>query len=104
MIRGTTPTLLYNLPFTADLIKSAEITIQYIDDLKKVLILKKLEDCTLGENTISARLTQEETLQLPAPSFVYVQLRVVLKPDDTILATEPQVVTVKNLLAEDVIE
>ncbi len=103
MIRGTTPTLLYNLPFSASLIKSAEITIQYIDDLKKVLILKTLDDCEVGETTISTMLTQEETLQMPAPSFVYVQLRVVLQ-DDAILATEPQAVPVKILLAEDVIE
>lgn len=104
MIRGTTPTLLYKLPFSADLIKSAEITILYVDGLKKVLIVKTLEDCVLGETTISARLTQEETLQLPAPAYVHIQLRVVLKTDDVVLATEPHVVTVKKLLAEDVIE
>ena len=103
MIRGTTPTLLYNLPFTASLIKSAEITIKYVDNLKKVLILKTLEDCILGENTISTKLTQEETLQFPAPASVLVQLRVVTTEDD-ILATEPEAVTVKKLLAEDVIE
>ena len=103
MIRGTTPTLLFNLPFSAALIKSAEITIQYIDELKKVLILKTLDDCKLGESSISTMLTQEETLQFPAPATVLIQLRVVTT-DDTILATEPQSVTVKKLLAEDVIE
>ena len=36
MIQGTTPTLLFNLPFSASIIKSAEITIKYIDDFKKV--------------------------------------------------------------------
>lgn len=103
MIRGTTPTLLFKLPFSADLIKSAEITIQYIDDLKKVLILKTLEDCKLGETSISTMLIQEETIKFPAPSKVLIQLRVVTT-DDVILATEPQSVTVKQLLAEDVIE
>ena len=103
MIRGTTPTLLFNLPFSASAIRSAEITIQYVDDLKKILVKKTLEDCELGETTIATRLTPEETLQFPAPAIVQVQLRVVLT-DDTILATEPQAVTVKKLLAEDVIE
>lgn len=102
MIQGTTPTLLFNLPFSASLIKSAEITIEYVDDLKKVLIKKELCDCELGETTIGTRLTQEETLQLPAPAMVLVQLRV-LTTEDVALATTPYTVSVKRLLAEDVI-
>ena len=102
MIRGTTPTLLFKLPFKASLIKSAEITIKYIDELKKVLITKTLEDCELGEKSIATRLTQEETLQFPAPAITNVQLRI-MTTDDIVLATEPHVVTVKKLLAEDVI-
>lgn len=103
MIRGTTPTLLYDLPFSASLIKSAEITIEYSDNLKKILITKTLEDCELGEASISTRLTQEETLQLPAPATVLVQLRV-LTNDDIALATESMGIEVKKLLAGDVIE
>ena len=103
MIRGTTPTLLYNLPFSTSLIKSAEITIQYGCETNKELIIKKLEDCELGETSIGARLTQEETLLLPAPSYAHIQLRIVTT-DDIVLATEPEAVTVKKLLAEDVIE
>lgn len=103
MIRGTTPTLLYNLPFSASIIKSAEITIEYVDNLKKVLITKTLADCDLGEKSISTKLTQEETLQFPASATVQVQLRV-LTNDNTALATKPQSVEVKKLLAEGVIE
>lgn len=103
MIRGTTPTLLFNLPFSASIIKSAEITIQYVDGLKKVLIKKLLEDCELGERSIGTRLSQEETLQFPAPATTLVQLRV-LTTDDIALATEPYKVTVKKLLADEVIE
>lgn len=103
MIRGTTPTLLYNLPFLASIIKSAEITIEYVDNFKKVLMTKTLEDCELGEKSISTTLTQEETLQLPASATVLVQLRV-LTTDNKALATEPEAVKVKKLLAEGVIE
>ena len=103
MIRGTTPTLLFNLPFSASIIKSAEITIKYIDDFKKVLITKYLEDCELGETSIGARLTQEETLQFPAPAMVQVQLRI-LTTDGTALATDIYKVSVKKLLADEVIE
>lgn len=103
MIRGTTPTLLFKLPFETTLIKSAEITIEYVDGLKKMLIKKTLEDCELGEKRIGTRLTQEETLQIPAPATVFVQLRI-KTDDDIVLATVPYSVTVKKLLAEDVIE
>lgn len=103
MIQGTTPLLHYNLNFPSSLIKSAEITLQYNDSYKNVLIVKHLEDCELGEKSISARLTQEETLQLPAPARARVQLRIVTT-DDVILATEPHNVSVKELLNKDVIE
>ena len=103
MIQGTTPTLHFNLPFQASLIKSAEITLQYTDSYKNVMIVKTLNDCELGENSIATRLTQEETLKLPAPATAKVQLRI-LTNDDVALATEPLKVSVKKLLKKDVIE
>lgn len=103
MIKGTTPTITYNLPFESSLIKSAEIVVMYVDANKEVLIVRNLVDCTLGKTSISTKLTQEETLKLPAPSSAEVQLRIVTT-DDTILATVPEKVTVKRLLKEDVIE
>ena len=103
MIKGTTPTIKYNLPFESSLIKSAEIVVMYVDANKEVLIVRNLEKCTLDDKSIQTVLTQEETLALPAPSTVEVQLRIVTK-DDTILATVPEKVTVKRLLKEDVIE
>ena len=102
MIKGTTPTIKYNLPFSSSLIKSAEIVVMYVDANKEVLIVRNLESCTIGDKSIEMKLTQEETLKLPAPSTVEVQLRIVTK-DDTILATVPEKVTVKRLLKEDVI-
>lgn len=105
MIQGTTPVLHYNLSFSSSLIKEAEITLQYTDAMKSVLIVKTLKDgdCELGETSISTRLTQEETLKLPAPATARVQLRVVTT-DNTILATEPYSILVKELLKKDVIE
>ena len=103
MIKGTTPTLHYNLPFETSVIKSAEIVVEYVDANKSVKIIKTLDDCVLGDKCISTALTQEETLQLPAPSTVKVQLRI-LTVDELALATEIQKVSVKKLLREDVIE
>ena len=102
MIKGTTPTLHYNLPFDTDVVKSVEIVVEYVDANKRVQIVKTKEDCVLGENSISTVLSQEETLQLPAPSTVDIQLRI-LTVDETALATEVQRVSVKRLLKESVI-
>ena len=105
MIQGTTPTLHFNLPFQASVIKEAEITLQYTDAMKNVLIVKTLKngECELGETSIATRLTQEETLQLPAPATARVQLRI-LTNDDVALATEYYKISVKKLLKKDVIE
>ena len=103
MIQGTTPTLHFNIPIEASAIKSAEIVVEYVDSNKRILIEKTTDDCVIGENCISTSLTQEETLQLPAPSFVHIQLRV-LTTDEIALATDVFKVSVKRLLKEDVIE
>ena len=103
MIRGTTPTLHYNLPFDTSVIQSAEIVVEYVDANKSVNIIKKLEECNVGENYIEAVLTQEETLAIPAPSIVNIQLRI-LTTDGTALATEITKASVKRLLNEDVIQ
>lgn len=103
MIRGTTPTLHFNLPFSASLIKAAEILLKYTDSNKTVLIEKTLEDCAIGKTSIETVLTQEETLQLPAPATASVQLRV-LTIDNIALATEIYHISVKKLLKEGVIE
>ena len=102
MIKGTTPRLHFNLPIDTALIKAAEIVLQYVDNAKTATIERVLEDCEVGERSISAVLTQEETLALPAPATAKVQLRVLLI-DDTSLATLPFEVKVKELLKESVI-
>ncbi len=105
MIQGTTPILHYDLPFSSSVIKEAEITLRYTDAMKNVLIVKTLKngDCKLGETSIETRLTQEETLALPAPATAKIQLRILTNDGDA-LATEPYKVSVKKLLKKDVIE
>ena len=106
MIRGTTPTLAFNLPFQASIIKAAQILISYVDNLKEVVIEKTLDDCELGDTTISTELTQEETLAFPAPITAEVQLRCTIVQDDkeATLATEVYKVKVKKLLKDGVLE
>ena len=99
MIRGTTPTLTFNLPFETSLLKSAYITVKS----QNVEIEKTIDDCELTENSIATTLSQEETLQLPKDYRVKVQLRVLTK-DGKALATDVYIVELKTILKEGVIE
>lgn len=103
MIKGTTPTLHFNLPIATSIIKAAEIVLQYVDNAKTVTIERTLDECIVGEKSIAAVLTQEETLALPAPAIAKVQLRV-LTGDNLSFATVPHEITIKELLKESVIE
>jgi hypothetical protein len=103
MIKGTTPTLQFNLPIETSTLKAAEVMVRYVDNNKEVTITRTLDECEVAEKTLTARLTQEETLLIPAPSIVEVQLRV-LTVDDIALASAIFTTTVKRLLKEGVIE
>jgi hypothetical protein len=103
MIKGTTPTLQFNLPFGTESIKSAEVVIEYTVANLKYFITKTVRDCQIAEKSLSVTLTQEETLRLPAPSQVNIQLRV-LTNNDVALATAIYRVTVDRLLKEDVLK
>lgn len=103
MIKGTTPTLQFNLPIDTSTLKAAEVMVRYVDNNKEVTIIKTLDECDATENTITAMLTQEETLKIPAPSIVEVQLRV-LTVENVALASDIFTTTVKRLLKEGVIE
>lgn len=102
MIKGTTPKLQFKLPIDTSTIIAAEVMLQYVDNHKEITIVKKLDECEVGANTITATLTQEETLALPAPATALVQLRVMTN-DGTVLATDVQKVFIKTLLKEGVI-
>lgn len=98
MIRGTTPTISYTLAFDTSLIEAAYITIRS----KDVEVEKSIKDCVLSENTISATLTQEETLKLPPSQIATVQLRVRTKAGDA-SATPKLQIKVEDILKEGVI-
>lgn len=73
MIRGTTPTLVFTLPFAVDNLAAAWITIA---QNKNIIIDKALGDCVCDGNTLSVALSQSETLQLTNGVFCEVQIRV----------------------------
>ena len=87
MIQGTTPTNRFNLPF--DVSEVAALRIAYSQ--KGAVIFTKTEaDCTLEGNTVTLRLTQEETFKFEGEEVVQIRLRVKQK-DGNVKASKPVV-------------
>lgn len=99
MIRGTTPTLTYTLPFeTRDI---ERLWIAFAQRGREVLLLDA-ERCTIDGNKVVTKLTQEETLTLQQNATVEMQLRV-LMVDGTALASRIITCPVNRILKDGVI-
>ena len=99
MIRGTTPTHIFQLPFEAGTLD--EVRVSYAQ-ANKVIVEKVTKDCTLKENMITVKLTQEETLKFSTMRNVDIQLKVKTN-DGTVLATSIMRESVENVLNEEVL-
>lgn len=72
MIRGTTPTLEFIIPFDTGQLSEAFVT---LSQNETIIIDKALTDCQCNENKLSVRLTQEETLKLQCDCMTEIQIR-----------------------------
>lgn len=72
MIRGTTPTLEFELPFDTSQLTEAFVTLSQNDE---IVIDKPLSACKCGGNTLTVKLTQDETLQLDCTCDTEIQVR-----------------------------
>lgn len=73
MIRGTTPTLEFALPFDVDMIENGYVTLSQNGE---ETINKQLSDCVMEGRKVSVTLTQADTLKLDDKVNVEIQLRV----------------------------
>lgn len=73
-IRGTTPTITFNLPFDVSTIRNCEAYFAQNDEL---LVTKEFEDCVLEDRTLSVTLTQEDTLAFDDDAKLEMQIRFV---------------------------
>ncbi len=73
-IRGTTPSITFNLPFSVSTIKNCEVYFAQDDEL---LVTKTKNECTLSGNTLTTTLTQADTLKFDDESKVEIQIRFV---------------------------
>lgn len=73
MIRGSTPTHNFIMPFSTDMIDRVRIT--YSQNCRK-LFCKEREDCKFSGSTVSVRLSQEETLLFDHKATAKIQVKV----------------------------
>ena len=102
MIRGTTPTLQFTLPFDTEKLKEGYIT---LTQSRIVTLEKALADCSCKGKIVRVRLTQEETLKLmegKRRGVTELQLRVLTKNDEA-LASDIIQLDIGGILKEGVI-
>lgn len=80
-MRGTTPTHIFTLPFEANLISS--IRIIYTQGDEQILV-KEVKDCQIDGNTVTVRLTQEETFLFDCKKYVEIQIRALTHSGDVL--------------------
>lgn len=100
MIRGTTPTLTFNLPCAVSLIQSLYITFE--DKSGETVLEKTLADCDTADNSVSVTLTQEETLLFKERTEIRLQVRALTTEGDAV-ASRIYTMPVKEILKEGVI-
>lgn len=99
MIRGTTPTHIFNLPFDTAQIKQIKIIYAQSDD---VIFCKDVKTCQLEQKTVTVKLTQEETLLFDCRLPVQIQIRVLTLGGDA-LATNIILASVEKCLDNEVL-
>lgn len=99
MIRGTTPTFEFTLPFPVSTLKNAFVT---FSQKRKVIINKELHQCECNENTLIVNLTQEDTLKFCCEDLVLIQVRVLTENNEA-LASQIIQTEANNILYDEVI-
>ena len=99
MIRGTTPTLEFTIPFDTSELAEAFVTLSQNDT---IILDKALDDCKCDARKLSVRLSQEETLKLSCDCKTDIQVRVRTKAGDA-LASDIVKVDTNKILKDGVI-
>ena len=100
MIPGTTPKHIFKIPLDASQIKTVHIAYAQQDEL---VLVKTESDCELNGNTVTVKLSQEDTLKFNENTMAKVQLRIITTENES-LATCIMAVSVGELLEDGVLE
>ena len=96
MIRGTTPTHTFELPFNAA--DFANYTVTY-SQMNKVVVKKEKDDCMENGNKIIVSLSQEDTLRFDENKAVEIQIKA-KHSDGKVIASNIALTTAKKILDE----
>jgi hypothetical protein len=106
MIRGTTPTITFTIPFDVSLLYKVFVTmkqtIEHEETTEIIQVDKSIDQCSLTGNKIMCRFTQEDTLKFKENMNVKIQLRV-LTLDSESLTSKVFEDPVSELLKDGVI-
>ena len=98
MIRGTTPTHTFNIPFDVSYIKECKVV--YAQD-NVVIVTKSTSDCILEGTSVKTTLSQEDTFAFDSNKAVQIQLRI-LTTNDVALASVVANVGIAKCLDDEV--
>lgn len=99
MIRGTTPTHIFQLPIDTGTLKKVRITYK---QHSKVVLEKTEADVDMEGSTISFVLTQEESMRFQIGVSVKLQVKV-LTVNGAVLASPIMALTVEDILNSEVL-
>lgn len=97
---GTTPKHTFTFPFETDIIQELKIT---YSQNRKIILEKHLSDCEVGRNSVSYKLTQEETFLFTEGVNVECQARVLTTTGD-VLASNIIIVIAERCLDREVLQ
>lgn len=101
MIRGTTPTLEFTMPFDTSLIAELYIT---ITQNGATALEKTLSDCNCNDTSVSLTLTQEDTLRLEQKPYLNSEMQIRVRTiAGEALASNVMSIYVGRILKEGVI-
>ena len=83
MLRGTTPTHNFDVDIDTAIIKELKITYSQKDI---EVLSKKMRDCTILQNRIVTRLSQEDTFLFECNQVVNIQMRVLTTSGDVLIS------------------
>lgn len=78
---GTTPIHTFSLPFDKSFIDKVRIIYKQGGN---VILKKETEDCTIDGNTVTVKLTQQETFLFSPGEIVRIQLRVLTSGNEAL--------------------
>lgn len=100
MRQGTTPKHTFTLPFEASTLSVVQITYKQGG---RIILQKETEDCNLEGESISVKLTQDETFLFTAGNEVQIQVRA-LDSENNALASDIFRDSVEPSLDKEVLE